>query len=144
MYKKTNILGSRILSSTPTFMSFLILIQLNVISSPLKQWDGLRKEDNFNPCSALYQLCDTGHLLSPSEPWLISVKMLNVSRRGRKGLVNEAEGNQEECDTQKPREESLFRREWSIMLKAAAKMGKRSFHSSWHHGRTYQHTDQDF
>ena len=66
----------RILSFTPTFMSFLILIQLSVIWSFLKQQDGLGKEDSFNLCSALYSLCDIGHLFSPSEPWLISVKML--------------------------------------------------------------------
>lgn len=37
--------------------------------------------------------------------------------------------NQGECGTQKPKEESVFRRrEWSTILKTAAKMSKRSFH----------------
>lgn len=73
------------------------------------------------------------------------MKMLNSQQEGW-GLAAEHKEIQESV-TQKPREESVFRRrEWSTMLKAAAKMSERSFHfvCTTEERGTYQDTNQDF
>lgn len=57
-------------------------------------------------------------------------------------MANKAEGNPGEGGTQKPSEESVFRREWPTMLKAAVRMGKRRFHCTWQPGgRTKTQTE---